>query len=181
MSVILLAVKKQWFILSSPKTDCEDLLWPEEKFSWESCRQKPPKLATLIVIPSASYRLNLLLVCIQGNKYIIWQVTPTNYPLSLSLKAVSGSVFGPVSVLAVSHCHGVCVNLSGAGRCRVLVTVLARTQSEVTLGRNNNGFVFWGADFGFKCFTFPTFIQGPAAQLSLTFQDRTSARRCIQV
>lgn len=52
---------------------------------------------------------------------------------------------------------------------RVLLNVLARTQSEVSLQGNNKGFVVREADFGFKCFPFFTFIQWPAAQASLQF------------
>lgn len=51
----------------------------------------------------------------------------------------------------------------------VLLNVLARTSSEVSLQRNNTGFVFREADFGFKCFPFFAFIQWPAAQVSLQF------------
>lgn len=51
----------------------------------------------------------------------------------------------------------------------MLLNVLARTQLDVSLQRNNKGFVFREADFEFECFPFFTFIQWPAAQVSLQF------------
>lgn len=87
----------------------------------ESFRRKLPKLATLIIIPSASYRLKPIISLHTKNspKYIIWQPTPTNSPLSIFLKTVSTSVFRPVSCLLLVTVMGLCVNLTGAGRCRV--------------------------------------------------------------
>lgn len=86
----------------------------------ESFRRRLPKLATLIIIPSASYRLKpiISLHTKKPSKYIIWQPTPTNYPLSISLKTVSASVFRPVSCLFLVTVMGLCVNLTGAGRRR---------------------------------------------------------------
>lgn len=49
----------------------------------------------------------------------------------------------------------------------VLLNVLARTHLEVSLQRNNKGFISREADFGFEC-SFFTFIQQPAAQKRLS-------------
>lgn len=56
----------------------------------------------------------------------------------------------------------------------MLLNMLARTQLEVSLQRNNKGFVFREADFGFKYFPFFTFIRWPAAQVCLQLWGCTS-------
>lgn len=137
----------------------------------ESYRQKLLKLAALVIIPSASCRLKPIISLHTKNiKYIIWQLTPTNYPLSLSLKTVSTSVLGPVSMLALSHCHGALCSSDWSWQMQaLLLSTPARTPAEVALQRNNKGFVFREADFWFECFPFSTFIQWAAAQASLRF------------
>lgn len=137
----------------------------------ESYRQKLLKLATLVIIPSASCRLKPIISLHTKNiKYIIWQLTPTNYPLSLSLKTVSTSVLGPVSVLALSHRHGAVCSCERSWQMpALLLCTPATTPAEVGLQSNNTGFVFREADFGFKCFSFFTFIQWAAVQASLQF------------